>query len=273
MDIFDSEADALAFAGVSHSETSALPNREKPATIDTSRWAQPVPALTIKTRIKGARNLNIEGRRAVGPVNGFGQLWQKIFRLTIQGPMITPGEAVVALKQNFPSFQPSFNRFYPSPAGIKPGEIILIDSMTPGGPVSTGVLVLYADEQSFTFACPEGHPESGFVTFSGHEENGNTIVQILGLARANDPVYEAAFRFVGSKVQGRIWTHVLKSLAAYLGVPGQISLAAACIDAGFQWSQAKNLKYNAQIRTLIKEPLFMLTKLFGDHNKKETRPA
>jgi pyruvate/2-oxoglutarate dehydrogenase complex dihydrolipoamide dehydrogenase (E3) component/anti-anti-sigma regulatory factor len=273
MDIFDSEADALAFAGVSHSETSALPNREKPATIDTSRWAQPVPALTLKTRIKGARNLNIEGRRAVGPVNGFGQLWQKIFRLTIQGPMITPGEAVVALKQNFPSFQPSFNRFYPSPAGIKPGEIILIDSMTPGGPVSTGVLVLYADEQSFTFACPEGHPESGFVTFSGHEENGNTIVQILGLARANDPVYEAAFRFVGSKVQGRIWTHVLKSLAAYLGVPGQISLAAACIDAGFQWSQAKNLKYNAQIRTLIKEPLFMLTKLFGDHNKKETRPA
>ena len=273
LDIFDTEADALAFAGVSHVEAPALPNREKPATVDTSHWARPVPALTLSTRIKGARNLNIEGRRAVGPVNGFGQLWQKIFRLTIQGLMVTPGEAMEALKQNFPSFQPSFNRFYPSPAGIKPGEIILIDSMTPGGPVSTGVLVLYADEQSFTFACPEGHPESGFVTFSGHEEKGNTVVQILGLARANDPIYEAAFRFVGSKVQGRIWTHVLSSLSAYLGVPGRISVAATCIDSGLRWSQAKNLKYNAQIRTLIKEPLFMLTKLFGDHDKKETRPA
>jgi hypothetical protein len=273
MDIFDTEADALALAGVSLVETSLSPNREKPATIDTSNWARPVPALTIATRIKGARNLNIEGRRAVGPVNGFGQLWQKIFRLTIQGSMITPGEAVAALKQNFPSFQPSFNRFYPSPAGIKPGEIVLIDSMTPGGPVSTGVLVLYADEQSFTFACPEGHPESGFVTFSGHEENGNTVVQVLGLARANDPLYEAAFRFIGSKVQRRIWTHVLSSLAAYLGVPARISLAATCLDTGLRWSQAKNLKYNAQIWTLIKEPLFILTKLFGDRDKKEARPA
>jgi hypothetical protein len=273
MDIFDTETDALAFAGISRIETTAPPDPDQAAALDASHWARPVPALTLTTKIKGARNLNIEGRRAVGPVNGFGQLWQKIFRLTIQGSIITPEEAVAALKQNFPSFQPSFNRFYPSVAGIKPGEIVLIDSMTPGGPVSTGVLVLYADDQSFTFACPEGHPESGFVTFSGHEENGNTVVQILGLARANDPIYEAAFRFVGSKVQGRIWTHVLSSLAAYLGVPGRISLAATCIDKGLRWSQAKNLKYNAQIWTLIREPLFILTKIFGNSDNKEASPA
>lgn len=273
MDVFVTEADALEFVGVGCVETSTPPDPDKLAAFDTSHWARPVSALTLVTKIKGARNLNIEGRRAVGPVNGFGQLWQKIFRLTIQGSMITPGEAVAALKQNFPSFQPSFNRFYPFAAGIKPGEIVLIDSMTPGGPVSTGVLVLYADDQSFTFACPEGHPESGFVTFSGHNENGNTVVQILGLARANDPIYEAAFRFVGSKVQGRIWTHVLSSLAAYLGVPGRISVAAACLDTGLRWSQAKNLKHNAQIRTLIKEPLFILTNVFGNRSKKEALPA
>ena len=145
--------------------------------------------------------------------------------------------------------------------------------MTPGGPVSTGVLVLYADEQSFTFACPQGHPESGFVTFSGHKENGDTIVQILGLARANDPLYEAAFRFIGSKVQGRIWTHVLSSLAAYLGEPARIAVAATCLDTGLRWSQARNLWYNAQIRTMIKEPLFILTKLFGDRDDKEARLA
>jgi hypothetical protein len=200
-------------------------------------------------------------------------LWQKIFRLYIKGSTVSPEQAVAALKQNFPSFQPSFNRFYPSLAGIKPGEIVLIDSMTPGGPVSTGVLVIYADEQSFTFACPQGHPESGFVTFSGHKENSDTIIQILGLARANDPLYEAAFRFIGSKVQRRIWTHVLSSLAAYLGEPARIAVAAKCLDTGLRWSQARNLWYNAQIRTMIKEPLFILTKLFGDHNDKEARPA
>jgi anti-anti-sigma regulatory factor len=267
------EAEALAAVNIPNGWSSTGQELSKIAPIDTSHWAKPVSALTLATRIKGARNLNVGGRRAVGPVNGFGLLWQKIFRLYIKGSTVAPEQAMAALKQNFPSFQPSFNRFYPSPAGIKPGEIVLIDSMTPGGPVSTGVLVLYADEQSFTFACPQGHPESGFVTFSGHTENSDTIVQILGLARANDPLYEAAFRFIGSKVQRRIWTHVLSSLAAYLGEPARIAVAATCLDTGLRWSQARNLWYNAQIRTMIKEPLFMLTKLFGDHNDKEARPA
>lgn len=267
------EAEALAAVNIPNGRSSTGQELGKIAPIDTSHWANPVSALTLATRIKGARNLNVGGLRAVGPVNGFGQLWQKIFRLYIKGSTVSPEQAVAALKQNFPSFQPSFNRFYPSPAGIKPGEIVLIDSMTPGGPVSTGVLVIYADEQSFTFACPQGHPESGFVTFSGHKENSDTIVQILGLARANDPLYEAAFRFIGSKVQRRIWTHVLSSLAAYLGEPARIAVAATCLDTDLRWSQARNLWYNAQIRTMIKEPLFILTKLFGDHDDKETRFA
>ena len=121
-------------------------------------------------------------------------LCQKVFRLHINDPSITPEQAVAALKENFPSFQPSFNRFYPSPGGIRAGEVVLIDSMTPGGPVSTGVMILYADDRSFTFNTPQGHPECGFVSFSGHEGSSGTVVQILGLARASDPVYEAAFR-------------------------------------------------------------------------------
>jgi pyruvate/2-oxoglutarate dehydrogenase complex dihydrolipoamide dehydrogenase (E3) component/anti-anti-sigma regulatory factor len=273
IDIFETESEAFAAVGISGGRSSMANGWGGPAPIDTSHWAKPVSSLTLATRIKGARNLNIDGRRPVGPVNGFGQLWQKIFRLHIKGSTVAPEEAVAALKQNFPAFQPPFNRFFPSPAGIAPGEIVLIDSMTPGGPVSTGVMVLYAGERSFTFACPQGHPESGFVTFSGHEENGETIVQILGLARANDPLYEGAFRFVGSKIQGRIWTHVLSSLAAYLGVPARIAVSATCVDTGLRWSQAKNLRYNAQIRTIINEPLYILHQLFGNRNDKEGRPA
>jgi pyruvate/2-oxoglutarate dehydrogenase complex dihydrolipoamide dehydrogenase (E3) component/anti-anti-sigma regulatory factor len=273
VNILEAEAEALAAVNISNGRSTTGQEIGKTAPIDNSHWARPVSSINLPIKIKGARNLNVGGRRAVGPVNGFGQLWQKIFRLYIKGSTVTPDQAVAALKQNFPSFQPSFNRFFPSSAGIAPGEIVLIDSMTPGGPVSTGILVLYADEQSFTFACPQGHPESGFVTFSGHTENGNTIVQILGLARANDPLYEAAFRFIGSKVQGRIWTHVLSSLATYLGVPTRIATAASCLDTGLRWSQAKNLWYNAQIRTMVNEPRFILTKLFGNRDNKEARPG
>jgi pyruvate/2-oxoglutarate dehydrogenase complex dihydrolipoamide dehydrogenase (E3) component/anti-anti-sigma regulatory factor len=271
MHIFRTEREALAAEGISNPNSPGAAVSGEPVPIDTSHWAKPVPVLTLVTRIKGARNLNVGGRRAVGPVNGFGQLWQKIFRLYIKGSAIAPEEAIAALKQNFPSFQPSFNRFFPYPGGIAPGEIVLIDSMTPGGPVSTGVLVLYSDERSFTFACPQGHPESGFVTFSAQEEKGDTVVQILGLARANDPLYEGAFRFVGSKIQKRIWTHVLSSLAAYLGAPAHIVLDAVCVDTGLRWSQAKNLWYSAQIRTLLNEPIHIVSKLFGNSKNKEAR--
>ncbi|MEN6617289.1 MAG: FAD-dependent oxidoreductase, partial [Syntrophorhabdus sp.] len=239
--------------------------------IDTSNWAKPAAALNLSSEVTGARNLNVNGRRAVGPVNGFGQLWQKIFRLYIKSKAITPEDAIAVLKQNFPSFQPSFNRFYPSPAGIAPGEIVLIDSDTAGGPVSTGVMVLYADDRSFTFCCPQGHPESGFVTFSADEDAGQTIVQVLGLARAADPLYEAAFRFIGSKIQGRIWNHLLNALAAYLGVPAHINDHSVCIDGNRRWSQAKNVWYNAQIRTTLWEPVHIVKTMTGTANRKGAR--
>ncbi len=179
---------------------------------------------------KEARNLNVHGRRATGPVNGFGRLWQKIYRLYISDPDISPESAIAALKTNFPNFQPSYNRFFPSPAGIQPGEIVLIDSMTPGGPVSTGVMVLYSDDLSFMFNTPEGHPESGWINFCAFKGEGKTVVQILGLTRANDPIYEAAFHLAGSKIQVRIWTHVLKSLAAYFGIHPDITVEQTCED-------------------------------------------
>jgi anti-anti-sigma regulatory factor len=272
MIIYKTELEALAASGVSSVNKTVENGRGHSLLLNASSWAKPVPTLSLAVKIKGARNLNVAGRRAVGPVNGFGPLWQKIYRLSIDNSIITPEEAIAALKQNFPAFQPTSNRFSPSPAGITPGEIVLIDAMTPGGPVATGVLVLYADNKTFTFACPQGHPESGFVTFSAHKQSGGIVVQILGLARANDPLYESAFRVVGSQVQIRIWTHVLSSLAAHLGVPARISIDALCVDEKLRWSQAKNIWYNAQARTLLWEPVYLMKKLFGGGNK-EANPA
>lgn len=79
----------------------------------------------------------------------------------------------------------------------------------------TGVRVIYADEESFTVMTPEGHPEPGCNTFSANRDEGTTLAQIQSLARANDPSYEVRFRVVGSTEQEKIWTHVLKSLAAH----------------------------------------------------------
>ena len=112
-------------------------------------------------------------------------------------------------------------------------------------------MVLYADEESFTFITPQGHPESGWVSFSASEDQGGTVVQILGLARSNDPVYEVAFRLIGSKVQERIWRHVLSSLARRLGAAPDVEVQKECIDASLQWSGAANVWYNAQIRSMV----------------------
>jgi anti-anti-sigma factor len=229
---------------------------------DEHCWAPAIDQITVPFTSPTGFNLNVNGRLPVGPVKGFGQLWQKIYWLHVSDSAISPEEAIKAIKDNFPALQPSYNRFYPSPQGIKPGEIVLFDSFTPGGPVSSGVLVLYADERSFTFITPQGHPESGWITFTAARgEDGKTVVQLLGLARSNDFVYEAAFRLVGSKMQVRIWTSLLRSLANHLGVRPDVSVNQTCVDPGLQWSELQNIWYNAQIRTLLYTPVHWARKL------------
>jgi len=265
--IYGSQEEAFVVAQISCSNP---PSREvlQSTARDIPYWTKPMSRLFVPPMPSEAINKNMNGRRVVGPIDGFGQLWQKTYRLRVNKPGLTPEDVIGTLKQNFTSFQPSYNRFYPTAKGIQPGEVVAIDSSTPGGPVSTGVMVLYADERSFTFITPQGHPESGWVSFSAFESEGITVVQILGLARANDPVYEAAFRTVGSKIQVKIWTHVLSSLATYLGIPADVAVEPRCVDPRMQWSQAGNVWYNAQIRTLFYMPFRLLGKPLRDRNQK-----
>ena len=266
--IYSSREEAFTAAQVSGSNVPSLQLPQATAR-DTSYWAKPVVQLSIPAMPLEAINRNMKGRRVVGPIDGFGQLWQKTYQLKVDKPGLTPEDVIKTLKQNFPSLQPSYNRFYPTEKGIQPGEVVAIDSSTPGGPVSTGVMVLYSDERSFTFITPQGHPESGWVSFSAFETNNKITAQILGLARANDPVYEAAFRTVGSKMQIKIWTHVLTSLATYLGIPADVNVEARCVDPRMQWAQASNVWYNAQIRTMFYMPFLWLKRVTSGQSKKE----
>lgn len=214
-------------------------------------WAQRVDELKAPDAPPEALNLNVNGRRAVGPLQGFGRLWQKTFRVRLVGADVTPAEVIAEWKAELPRFKPAENRFYLAPGGIAPGEVVLINAWTPGGPIATGVVVLYADDESFTLMTPEGHPEAGWVTMSAYLEDGLTVAQVQGQARASDPIYELAFRLMGSSLQDDIWVHVLTALAEHFGVKEQVEVDQQLLDARVQWSRVGNIWHNAQIRTLL----------------------
>ena len=219
---------------------------------DAANWAHRTEGLKVGALPPEAVNLNVDGRQVVGPLQGFGQLWQKTYRVRLEGCAATPEEAIAAWKAHFPEFQPASNRFFPSVAGVAPGEVVLINASLQGMPMQTGVLVLYADDVSFTLMTPQGHPESGWVTFSASDEGGCTVCQVQSMARANDPLYEVGFALGGSAAQEAIWRHVLTSLAAHHDVLEQpVQFEKQCVDGRLQWGQAGNVRHNAAIRSLL----------------------
>ena len=236
-------------------KTAGLPVKpvqpDKPVPGNRADWAMPVRKLAVPQMPSEAISLNVNGRRTSGPLQGFGPLWEKTYRIDLTDTGLTPAQIIETMKKHFPLFQPEENRFYPSVNGIKPGEIVLINARTPGGMVATGVRVLYAGETGFTFITPQGHPEAGWVSFKAFVENGRTIMQIRGLARASDPVYEVAFRIAGSGLQQQIWTHVLESLARHTTSSGKVDFSKACRDESLQWSRIFNVFQNAQIFSIL----------------------
>jgi hypothetical protein len=239
----------------------------------TDAWAKPVERLNVAEIPEGARTLNVQGRRLFGPVQGFGQLWQKTYRIGLRNTKWTPKEVIATWKQNVPKLKPPKRRFYPSSLGITPNALVLIDAQTPGGPLSTGVMVLYAGAESFALMTPAGHPEAGWVTFSSYVEEGCTFAQVQVMARAGDPLYELAFRLVGSKMQDEIWTHVLTVLAAQLGTGGDVQMDKALLDRKLQWGRAWNIWYNAQLRTLLYRPITLLRWISAWFRPKSRRVA
>jgi hypothetical protein len=177
-------------------------------------------------------------------------MWQKTYRIPVPGH--TPEEVIATWKAEYGRFWPTYNKFYAPIAGIKPGEIGLIKGAS--GPVrlSTGVMVLYADDVSFTYMTPQGHPFAGWITFSADEEDGVTHAQAHALIRANDPLYELGFMFGGSLQEDRMWQHTLRSLAEYLGAPGEVTTTKIKVDRKRQWGQFGNIRHNSAIRTMFR---------------------
>lgn len=222
---------------------------------DAGNWAKPVRTLTSKGVPAGAMDLNVTGRRVAGAGTGFGRLWQKSFSVRLEGATVTPGEVIKVWKENFGDFWPKGQRMFLPATGIAPGEVGLINAKPmPGAPsMATGVLVIYADDESFSFMTPEGHPFAGPLTFSAADDGGVTIVKVDELTRASDPFWELSMMvpILGERMQNDLWRKTLRNVAKRFGVDGRVESRIVCVDRRRQWSQAKNIWQNAAIRSTL----------------------
>ena len=118
--------------------------------------------------------------------------------------------------------------------------------------LSTGVLVIFADDESFAFMTPEGHQFASFITFSSYADDGVPVVQIQALLRASDPLYELSMPIVAQRTEDRFWNDTLRTLAAHFGVAdATVEMQRVCVDRRRQWRYAGNIRQNAAIRTTL----------------------
>lgn len=240
---------------MTESTREKTPSAESTPRDDTAFWAKPIRTLTIKEVPAGASDLNVAGRRLQGAASGFGRLWQKSFWIRMEGASVAPREVVQVWKEHFADFWPKGNRMFLPTTGIAPGEVGLIKAAAiPGvATMATGILVIYADDESFSFMSPVGHPFAGPLTFSATDDDGATVVKVDELTRASDPIYELAMMtpFLGDRMQNDIWRKTLRNVARHWGVDASVQQRIVCVDGRRQWSQAKNVFYNAGIRSAL----------------------
>lgn len=214
-------------------------------------WAKPIDRLDTGDLPAEALNLNVQGRALSGAMQGFGPLWQKTYRIRLDGAEVTPQELIKTWKAEYPSFWPDNANMYSAMSRLEPGDVGVINASQSGLKLSTGVYVMYSDEVSFAFAVPQGHMLSGWITFSAHDDDGVTVAQIQPYFRPSDPIYDIAFSLYFDRKEDEIWHHTLGAIARRFGTSGTVEQEAVKIDEKRQWRYAGNIRYNAGIRSTI----------------------
>ncbi len=230
-------------------------NESTPRRTDADSWARPVDRLAVSDPDAGGVAATVTGRRVAGPLQGFGQMWQKTFRVRVPAePSLTPEDAIAIWKAEFSRFWPKGNTFYAPLAGIRPGEVALL-SVVAAGPVKlhTGVLVLYADDGAFTLMSPEGHMLAAWITFSAtRAPDGAVILQTQALERASDPLFEMGLMLGGHRANNRFWQTTLANVAARFGAAeAAVETEIVCVDRRRQWRHVGNVRHNAGIRAAM----------------------
>jgi hypothetical protein len=227
---------------------------------DAGSWAAKIDRLPVASGDSPGRN--VAGRRLTGPVQGFGKMWRKTYWINVS-PNISPRTVIAEWKEHFGEFWPAGNRFKGPLTGLGPGDVALLDVSVGGGVrLSTGVFVLYADEESFTLMTPEGHMFAGWITFSAERAGGasalgaspgaSTVIQTQVLMRANDPLYELAMSLGGHRKEDQFWVQTMTALARYLGaLPATVHTRTVCIDRRRQWGNFGSIRQNSMVRSML----------------------
>jgi hypothetical protein len=222
-----------------------------PASRDAANWAKPVDRLSAEG-VQGATVDSVTGKRVTGPLQGFGQLWQKTLRVQLDGSSLSPQEVIAAWKDRFATFWPKGAHFYAPLAGIVPGEVALLDvAPMPGSPIklSTGIMVLYADDESFTFMTPEGHALSAWITFSAYRVGDVTVAQVQAL-EPSDPLDELTHMLGANRMVTEFWRQTLMNVGRAMGATDPtVAIEVLCIDKRRQWRHAANIRNSATLRT------------------------
>jgi hypothetical protein len=82
-------------------------------------------------------------------LQGFGKMWQKTYRARLTGASASPAEVVGVWRERFPELSGFGKGFRVPSGGLAPGAVALLAGLS-------GVMVLYSDEESFTYMTPEG---------------------------------------------------------------------------------------------------------------------
>jgi hypothetical protein len=217
---------------------------------DESNWASKVDRLEVSDELSAA-GFNVAGKRVAGAQQGFGKLWQRRYAIDL-GSELTPERVVADWKQRFATYWPEGATLHVALTGLRPGAVapIAIASGAPGLTVSTGILVLYMDDTSFTFMCPEGHMFAGWITFGAEEgPNGSTVADVKILIRTSDPVYELGWPVMKRK-EDTFWSATLMNLASDHGVTGVlVQETTTCVDRRRLWSNWTNVRHNSGLRS------------------------
>jgi hypothetical protein len=197
--------------------------------------------------LEGTAGPNVEGRRVVGPLQGFGKMWQKTYTARLEGSSASPAEVVGAWRERFPELSGFGERGFRVPSGgLVPGAVALLGDLS-------GVMVLYSDEESFTYITPEGHPFSGWISFSAHaDEDGTTVARAYLLIRANDPLYELMMPLGLHNLEDRTWQRTLRNVAAHFGANAVVETRIVCVDPRRQWRRYKNIRHNALVLSALR---------------------
>jgi hypothetical protein len=215
---------------------------------NAASWATNVGPLEVSPE-HAAAGYNISGRRVTGPQQGFGRLWQRTYSTNL-GRAITPKDLVTDWKLHFGDFWPKGATFHTAITGVTPGVVAPIGiNAAPGMELATGILVLYADDESFTFMTPEGHMFAGMITFAAESVAGTTEASIKILIRPNDPLYELGWPVMRRR-EDTFWSATLVNLAAKHGVPdAEVTEETVCVDRKRLWSNWRNVRHNAGVRS------------------------